>query len=220
MSPYYSHNGITIYHGDCRDLLPMLDSVDLILTDPPYGVQLGDIPNNQRFDRGRYGLIEDSEDYVRMVATEIVPLCWKRAERTVLTPGVKNLLLYPKPSHIGSFYYPAASGCNSWGFSCWQPILFYGSDPYGGEGSRPDSYLSVESAEKNGHPCPKPLGQWKWLLKRTSKTGHRVIDPMMGSGTTLEAARDFGMEAIGIELEEKYCEIAAKRLSQEVLSFE
>ncbi len=219
MKPYYEHAGITIYHGDCREVLPTLESFDLCLTDPPYGVRLGELANNQRFDRQKYTQVEDNEELVRMVVTEILPACRVIAARTVMTPGVKNLFLYPKPDHVGSFYYPAASGCNPWGFSCWQPILFYGKDPYGGEGSKPDSFLSVETAEKNGHPCPKPIGQWKWLLKRASKEGHKVIDPMVGSGTTLEAARDLGMQAVGIEIEERYCEIAANRLSQEVMDF-
>lgn len=112
---------------------------------------------------------------------------------------------------------------NPWGFTCWQPILAYGSDPYlaNNMGSRPDIIEHSETSEKNGHPCPKPFAFWKKLLHRGSvKSTDTVIDPMMGSGTTLEAAKDMGLRAIGIEIEEKYCEIAAKRLSQEVLPFE
>jgi site-specific DNA-methyltransferase (adenine-specific) len=78
---------------------------------------------------------------------------------------------------------------------------------------------SGEAAEKNGHPCPKPIGQWKWLVNRATVVGDSILDPFMGSGTTLRAAKDLGRKAIGIEIEERYCEIAANRLRQEVLLF-
>ena len=214
--PYYDDgNGIVIYHGDARDILPHLPQVDLVLTDPPYGVDLGSKVNNSR-KRIAYTMIEDDEITIQSVVG-IVNMARGMAGIVVLTPGVRNLFKYPSPDHVGSFYYPAAVGCNSWGFSCWQPILFYGKDPYGGKGSRPDSYQSVEPAEKNGHPCPKPLGQWSWLMERCSLEHHIILDPFMGSGTTLRAAKDLGRKCIGVEIEEKYCEIAVKRLAQEVL---
>ena len=217
LKPYYDDgNGIVIYHGDCREILPHLEPVDLVLTDPPYGVGLGSRKNNNR-ERIAYTQTADNDETIDGVLA-VIEAALVIAKRVVLTPGVKNLLRYPPPTHIGSFYYPAASGCNPWGFSCWQPILFYGKDPYGGKGSKPDSYSSTEPAEQNGHPCPKPLGQWAWLMARTSLEDETILDPFMGSGTTLRAAKDLGRKAIGIEIEEKYCEIAAKRLAQEVLA--
>ena len=194
---------------------PHLEPVDLVLTDPPYGVELGSKANNGR-ERIAYTRIADNDETINEVVA-LLSMVIVRTKRMVLTPGVKNMLRYPTPTHIGSFYYPAASGCNPWGFSCWQPIYFYGKDPYGGKGSRPDSYSSTEAAEQNGHPCPKPIGQWSWLMARTSLEGETILDPFMGSGTTLRAAKDLGRKAIGIEIEEKYCEIAANRLRQEVL---
>lgn len=213
--PYYDEDGITIYHGDCREILPHLPKVDLVLTDPPYGVELGSRLNNGR-TREPYTQFTDTDEAMRGIL-DIISMILSINTRVVITPGVKNLLRYPHPSHIGSFYYPAASGCNAWGFSCWQPILFYGKDPYGGKGSRPDSYQSTEPAEQNGHPCPKPYGQWSWLVARCSLEGETILDPFMGSGTTLRAAKDLGRKAIGIDIEEKYCEIAVKRLAQGVL---
>ena len=208
MKPYYDHAGITIYHGDCREVLrEVLRPVDVVLTDPPYGIGES------------YLSVTDNRELVQM-AVAVVNELRLTVPRVVVTPGVKNLYIYEQPSHVGSFGYPAGCGLNPWGFTCWQPILFYGKDPYGGKGSRPDSYTSYEAAEKNGHPCPKPLGQWKWLLNRVTNAGDVVLDPFLGSGTTVLAAKDLGLTAIGIEIEEKYCEIAARRLSQEVLSFE
>ncbi len=98
--------------------------------------------------------------------------------------------------------------------------MAYGPDPYLslGLGARADLFIHTESSEKNGHPCPKPFILWEKLLLRGSPLkGQTIIDPFMGSGTTLRAAKDLGRKAIGIEIEEKYCEIAAKRMEQEVL---
>lgn len=206
MKPYFQEDGITIDHGDCLSILPSLCSsgFDVAITDPQYGV-------GENYTSG----IDD----ISSVSLALAALTYLRgtAKRVALTPGVKHLFKYPSPTWTGSFFYPAGSGMNPWGFTCWQPILFYGKDPYGGKGSRPDSFSSTESAEKNGHPCPKPIGQWKWLINRTVLPGELILDPFLGSGTTLVAAKDLGLSAIGIEIEEKYCEIAAKRLSQGVL---
>lgn len=194
-------------------------SFDVVLTDPPYGVKLGTVVNNNRV-RQSY-TTDDSPEVVIPMVSEVITSCIKFASRVVVTPGVRNMFSYQRPTHVGAFYYPAATGCNSWGFSCWQPIFYYGKDPFGGEGSKHDSFQSTEPAEKNGHPCPKPpLGQWLWLLNRVSRPGETVLDPFMGSGTTLRAAKDLGRKAIGIEIEEKYCEIAAKRMAQEVFTFQ
>lgn len=212
---YYFDESCAIAHGDCREILPHLPKVDLVLTDPPYGVSLGSRKNNNR-EREAYASVFDEESIIDDVL-RVLNLCMSSSDRIVLTPGVRNLFKYPNPQHVGSFYYPAGSGCNTWGFSCWQPILFYGKDPYGGKGSKPDSYASTEAAEQNGHPCPKPIGQWKWLLSRASMPGETILDPFMGSGTTLRAAKDLGRKAIGIEIEEKYVKIAIERLRQEVM---
>ena len=206
-------DGCAIVCGDCREVLPKLPHADAVLTDPPYGVSLGKRANNQRFDRKRYASFDDTPEAAKQLALDVFPLL--NAERIAMTPGVKNMWAWPQPTHVGSFFSPSSSGCNSWGFSCWQPIFFYGKDPYGGTGSRPDSFMSVKAAEKLNHPCVKPLSQWLWLLNRCTLDSELVADPFLGSGTTLVAAKRLGRRAIGIEIEEKYCEIAANRLASE-----
>ena len=114
----------------------------------------------------------------------------------------------------------AGTGCSKWGFCCWQPILIYGRDPYlaSASGSLPDAFVSNETTKESGHPCIKPIHVWERLLSRCSKEStDLILDPFMGSGTTLRAAKNLGRKAIGIEIEEKYCEIAAKRMAQTVM---
>lgn len=210
MKPYYEHAGITIYHGDCREILPQLPSCDLILTDPPYGIGL------------EYASFNDTPEEVLRLVSAIMPVIKFKSKRALLTCGTRQITFYPAPDWILCWLNRAGSYMNPWGFTCWQPILAYGSDPYLEKslGSRPDVIEHSETAENNGHPCPKPIGFWKKLVSRGSVLDtDTIIDPMMGSGTTLRASKDLGRRAIGIEIEEKYCELAAKRLSQEVFDF-
>jgi site-specific DNA-methyltransferase (adenine-specific)/modification methylase len=205
----------TLYLGDCLEILPTLGLVDALVTDPPYGVALGDCKNNNR-ERNGYESFSDTPEYVAASVVPAVMMALAIAKRGLLTPGIRNMWCYPKPKHVGSIYYPAAAGCNSWGFSCWQPIFFYGNDPHGGKGSKPDSFQSTEAAEANGHPCPKPIRQMIWMLNRASLAHETILDPFMGSGTTGVAAIQLGRKFIGIEREPKYFKIACERIEQAV----
>jgi site-specific DNA-methyltransferase (adenine-specific) len=222
VKPYYEHAGITIYHGDCRDVLPSI-VWDCGLTDPPYGV---DGSRNSRVKPGAtpknaYAGFVDSVEYVRGVAVPVVELLVARA-RCAVTPGSRCLTFYPPPDSFGCVYQPASVGLQPWGRADSQPIFFYGKAPRVGR-ELPGVKCSIQQAGYDhaenppGHPCPKPLRLWRWLLQTVSLEGECVVDPFMGSGTTLRAAKDLGRRAIGIEIEERYCEIAAKRLAQETL---
>jgi len=211
--PYYEHGGITIYHGDCRDVLPGIapGSVDLVLTDPPYGVGVA------------YASFDDTPENVRQLVGSVIPHCITISKRTVLTCATRQIGFYPEPTWILCWLNRAGSFMNPWGFTCWQPILCYGKDPYleNSMGSRADVIEHSETAVKCDHPCPKPEAFWKKLMARASVKGSDIVlDPFMGSGTTLRVAKDLSRRAIGIEIEERYCEIAAKRLSQEVFDWE
>lgn len=124
---------------------------------------------------------------------------------------------FPEPDAIGGVYLPSGCGRSSWGFTGLALCMLYGQAPALEKGAKPTVLRSTERADKNGHPCPKPIGWMRWAVSMASLDSETVIDPFMGSGTTLRAAKDLGRRAIGIEIEERYCEIAAKRLSQEVL---
>ncbi len=205
--PYYSHAGIEIYLGDCREILPTLGAVDLCLTDPPYnvGIKYGPGTNDSK-----------SRDEFIAWATEWFKEC-RRIATTVLVCGQARLPEYAviEPwKWLVCWWKPAAMGRSPLGFCNWEPVAMWGK----GISSGCDFIKApiVPSAEVDGHPCPKPLEWAKAFLALFPKT-ETVLDPFSGSGTTLVAAKHFGIRAIGIEIEERYCEIAAKRLAQEVL---
>jgi DNA modification methylase len=130
------------------------------------------------------------------------------------------MFLYPNPSVIGGFYQPAAVGMTSWGFCGYNPVLFYGKDPRGGKGSRNTMMSLTEGPSDDRHPCAKPISAMKWMVNFATLADEMVIDPFCGSGTTLVAAKDLGRQAVGVDISESYCEIAANRLRQSVLNFE
>jgi site-specific DNA-methyltransferase (adenine-specific) len=225
--PYYSEDGITIYHGDCREILPGL-TADALITDPPYGVGLvtktSDYRQSDAFDNGASlrasVLYEDSPEYVSQLIRKAIPPALKVCDRALIFCGTRMMFAYPEPTAIGCVFTPSGAGHSTWGFQVMHPILFYGADPYlaDGKGGRPNGFRTEQpNLEKVDHPCPKPLPWMTWAVNRASRLGETILDPFMGSGTTLLAARLDGRRAIGIEIEERYCEIAVERLAQGVL---
>jgi len=213
MTPYYERDGITIFHGDCRDILPTLPPVDLVLTDPPYGMKW-----DGRITRGPNGTGKEgpTRNYGATIVGDDTPF----DPRLVMAMGWKviiwgfhhfsdrlpcgSVLVWLKryESGFGSFLSDAdlawmMGGC---GVYCYRDLSLQG-----------------ESDERL-HPTQKPLPLMRWCIERAGDNVTTILDPFMGSGTTLRAAKDLGRRAIGIEIEEKYCEIAVKRLSQEVLA--
>lgn len=221
MKPYYEHAGITIFHGDALDVMASI-AADVTVTDPPYGVGLGDYTGTSRYKNVPYGHFEDSPDYVKATCVPIIESCIRATRRVAMTPGNRCMWLYPKPADVGIWYNPASTNRGAWGFSHANAFIFYyGRDPLNiGAGMVPNSLSGAcDSVAGIDHPCPKPLLFMRWLVKRSTLAGEIVLDPFAGSGTTLIAAKALGLRSVGIEIEERYCEIAAKRLSQEVFEF-
>jgi DNA modification methylase len=225
MIPYYSDDLVTIYHGDCRE---WTGTADVMVTDPPYGVGLmtktSDYRQSDAFDNGESMratvLYPDDPDSIRALIVETMPRLLALVDRALIFPGTRMLYAYPEPAAIGSVFTPNGAGLSPWGFQTTHPILFYGKDPYltDGRGSRPNGFRTEQpNPERINHPCPKPIAWMRWAIARASREGEMILDPFAGSGTTLVAAKSLGRHAIGIEIEERYCEIAATRCSQEVL---
>jgi len=217
MRLYYAHKGIEIWHGDARDCLDeLIPRCDAFCTDPPYGVGLKGKSTIPKARWTTYTLFEDTLEYVLDVAIPVVQRLIDAGLRGALTPGVRNMRCYPQWADMGVFYVPAAMSRGPWGFQVCNPILYYGKCLE----HTPTGIVSGVSAESNGHPCPKPIEWMTWLVRKVSRDGETILDPFMGSGTTLLAAKNLYRKAIGIEIEERYCEIAANRLAQEVLNFD
>lgn len=220
-SPFFEDEWVTIYHADAREILPMLRDYVLV-TDPPYGVDMG----KTKGSGGKHGLklaaydsIPDDYEAWKTLILPVISDAVKGAKRGCVFTG-PHLQEQPKADAIGGIYCPAGSGRHSWGFKTFLPVMFYGTAPNLQNGAKPNTLRSSATAEKNGHPCPKPLEWMAWLIGLASEPGDLIVDPFMGSGTTLRAAKDLNRRAIGIELSEKYCEIAARRMSQDVFNFE
>ena len=198
-----------IYCGDCLDLMKEMPdkSVDLVLTDPPYGVGI------------EYGSFDDTQENLAALVSEVMPEILRVSKRAMLTPGVHNIHLYPRPDWIFAWIIPAGAGLGVWGFRCWQPILVYGKDPYlaQGLGGRPDIFTTNEHASVKGwHPCAKPINLWMDILRRGSvNEGDLVLDPFLGSGTTAIACLRTGRHFIGIEKHEPYFIKAQERIDKE-----
>ncbi len=210
MKPYYQDEWVTIYHGDCREILPQLPKVDLVLTDFPYG-------NNTDYES-----YKDTQYNLLVLISETMPLLLRSAELVATATGIGNMFKFPEPSWVIAWYIGQNGQLSTpWGFNCWQPILVWGKDPYlaRGLGRRQDAIQhQFEPASTLAHPCPKPIKTWKKLMMRLSPaTGETILDPFLGSGTTAVAAKALNRKCIGIEIEEKYCKIAADRCSQDVM---
>ena len=198
MTPYYEEPGITIYCADCRDVLPGLPRVDLVLTDPPYGI----------FERGGKWGHKAELQWDKLPAANI---------RQVLDAGLNQVIW-------GGNYFnlPLSRGWLVWYKRDSVPsaadveLAWTSADM---NARLIDQTIAATNAERVGHPTQKPLAVIRWTLQQFP-LAQSVLDPFMGSGTTLVAAKQLGRRAIGIEIERKYCDIAVERLRQDVLPLE
>jgi site-specific DNA-methyltransferase (adenine-specific)/modification methylase len=199
------------------EILPTLPKVDACITDPPYGVNYaGSTTRHSVADGAGYASYDDTPENVRDNIVPRIAGALSIAARAAITPGLRCAKFYPEPASEGVIWYPSGANVGPWGFVTHQPIYYYGKCPFlaKGEGSRPTGFQSTEAAEKNGHPCPKPIGQMLWLVARVSRCEETILDPFMGSGTTGVAAIQLGRKFIGIECEPKYFDIACRRIEQ------
>jgi site-specific DNA-methyltransferase (adenine-specific) len=204
-----------LYLGDCRNILPTLGKVDVVVTDPPYGIDGSSGTINKARDKGNYlANFDDNSTYIQTIIVPVVVELITKCKSVILTPGNRNFIFYPQPQSFGCFYQPAAVGLQTFGNSDAQPILYYGKNATGKNMGVPCSYQLTEAPEKLGHPCAKPLKAWSRLVSNNTLPSQTILDPFMGSGTTGVACVQLDRKFIGIELEPKYFDIACKRIEK------
>jgi site-specific DNA-methyltransferase (adenine-specific) len=213
VKPYYEDDLVTIYHADCRDVLPSL-AVDLVLTDPPYAfgarreewsatasVAIG-LQTAAAQVRKRGALIAFTTSSGRGLQYTI--------ESVARTLPLNRILTWQKDRARGFAISP-------WRWDTIS-VLMFGTSPTGGVAPASSVFLSpAHYPRPSGHPAELPDGIAEWLYKPFDRPGVVVVDPFMGTGRLLEPAAKAGRRVIGIEIEERYCEIAAARLSQGTL---
>ena len=233
MKPYYDHKGITIYHGDCLEIMPQLGEVDLVLTDPPYiglkggtdvtftsGVAgskstqktVGD-PWKANLEWFNGAWILAKKGMIVFCSFHAIGILQNKDSIALITwyqrnamPSMNNV---PQYKTEFAWVYKKASGLN------WRKLETF----YDIQRLQAGCFATERIVDLTGkaiHPSQKPKKLMKNILKIEP---NNILDPFMGTGTTLVAAKELNREAIGIEIEEQYCEIAAKRLAQEVFEF-
>ncbi len=223
--PYYQDSAVTLYHGDCRDIVPELPKGAITISDPPYNVG---------YHYGSYADRMEPKAYQQMLASVCRTPC-------VLIHYMESLCDFAftveeLPAKVVAWVYPSNTQRQWRGIAWWgcKPDFTRDGQDYrnpedkriaeriaNGERARLYDWWEIDQVknvgeEKTEHPCQIPLSVMARIIKITE--GDLIIDPFCGSGTTLRAAKDAGRRAIGIEFDERYCEITARRMGQEVFN--
>jgi site-specific DNA-methyltransferase (adenine-specific) len=205
IKPYYEDGSVTIYLGDCRDVLPHLAPVHLVLTDPPYGIGFAAQPTDYQRLRGMKRRDWDNERF----ADDTLEIIRAAGNQQIIwggnyyhLPTSRGWLAWVKPDA------PPSMGNVELAWTNVDQNAKYISQS-----------IAATNAERVGHPTQKPLRVMRWCIEMFADA-RTIIDPFMGSGTTLRAAKDLGRIAIGIEADERYCEMAVKRMAQLVFNFD
>lgn len=216
MTPYYQDEHVTLYLGDCREVLPTLPDVDVLLTDPPYGINLDPDYTRRTFGGGTRApsgfkrITGDAEPFnpSHLIGTAPLVILWGANNFAERLP-VGRWLVWDKREQTPSNQLADVelAWCSKRGAA--RMFRHYWNGP-------------VRASERgyHVHPTQKPVALMAWVLDTLKvPVGALVLDPYCGSGPVLRAAKDTGRRAIGVEIDEAYCEVTARRLAQGVLDF-
>jgi len=213
MTPYYEHAGITIYHGDCREILPELPKVDLVVTDIPFNVNHNYKSYDDNLTDNEYREILKQWFSAFKVASNSFIVKSPTKTMPIVLPVFADVLGYVWTIIQHS---PNATTHGAFNLSLFTQYLIGGTlkkRPCG------DFFTNTKNKTISEHPAAMPIEPILRLIEWFSEPTDTICEPFMGGGTTIIAAKQLNRKAIGIEIEEKYCEIAVKRLQQEVLDF-
>jgi len=231
-NPYYSDDAVVIYNADCRDILPQLPKVDLVLTDPPYGknyttgYRIGVARDTTRItnDTGDFdlvGFLLELRNVTHWRTHFYMFSCWQNSDKfKVMIENlylIKNKLIWVKNNWT--------AGDLDWTYGQSYEEIFYfvsngsGRRPLNGNRDRDCLFYDRVAGNEQVHLNQKPAELIDYLILKSSEPKNTILDPFLGSGTTAYCAKKLNRKCIGIEIEEKYCEIAAKRCSQTVMNF-
>lgn len=218
LRPYFTDGTVTIYHGDCREILPQLE-YDCVVTDPPYGIGFAAQPTKwQRRTKAQGGRVagKGRRGDANTALAEI-----EEWDDSTVDDVIESIAADPRPAIIWGGNYYVLPPRRGW--LCWiKP------DAPPSMGSLELAWTNIDrvarfiecsisqtNRERLGHPNQKPEKVIAWCMQFVP--AGVMCDPFMGSGTTLRVAKNLGRNAVGIELEERYCEMAAQRMSQQTL---
>lgn len=218
MTPYYADDYVTLYHGDCRELLPSIEA-DVVVTDPPYGVSWsqhgGGVNGKTRGSRKHHGIVGDDDTSARdemLRAISGIPAAVFGSFRAPFPADVRQVLIYQRSPDAGLMGSVTGFRTDA------DPIFLIGPWPVRTVHSSSvlASRIGLQTLQTgDSHPHAKPVDVLVRLI--SAAPPGTILDPFAGSGSTLVAAKSLNRKAIGIEIEERYCEVAANRLRQEVL---
>ena len=218
---FWEEPGIQLYCGDCRELLPLVDAANALVTDPPFGISW---PRATWADAER-----DYPELIRWLVREsarVVPIGWCFVFQTMLNVG-RFHEWFPPGWRLFAACKNFAQVRPTGVWHSWDPVVFWRNGPHSGPNSGPHSghvnrdyfvgNVAGSFGERTEHPCPRPVDTMRHIVGLAAPVNGRVIDPFAGSGTTLLAAKEMGRQVVGIEIEPRWCELAVKRLRQGVL---
>jgi DNA modification methylase len=222
MKPYYDQDGITLYLGDCREILPGLPVYELLLTDPPYGIGLDMVLEHGTITRSIHDAAEWNQDIPNY---ECFELMYAHSRKQIIWGAnyygqyIRDVgrMVHDKQLQIeGTALRYSEADIASCSFQKRVTMFRY---RWGGNVQGNTINWHNTGPDARVHPTQKPLALMKWCIQQAGDVSV-VLDPFAGSGTTLRAAKDLGIKAVGIEISEAYCEVAVERLRQSVMALE
>jgi len=214
IKPYYEEENITIYNGDCLEVIPELDMVDCIIADPPYGLNY--LSNHYKYGNPHLRIENDNKLFIPIIGL------WKKLKSTgamyvfyshklpLVSDNIRNVIIWVKNNWTAG----DLEGDFGNQYEC---LAYMPKEDFKIKGKRYPNVWNFDREIPKYHPTQKPTSIINRIIESSTIENDTILDPFLGSGTTARACKDLGRKCIGIEISKQYCDIAIKRLGQEVL---